>query len=150
MASCIVAVVAGTVLLSDTIVEIWPPAKRLYAMVNLPLSGPTTGLEIRNIEARYEASPNGPRLVIEGEVVNVSTEVKPVPLVRVALRDDDQEVVADWLFAATDMNMIPSEIVTFRTSHESPPENATGAALGFSSDPPPKNGPALERSAAAE
>ncbi len=150
LASCIVAVIAGTVLLADTVVEIWPPAKRLYAMFNLPLSSPATGLEIRNIQARYEASPAGPRLVIVGDIVNISNEVKAVPLLHVALRDEAQQVLADWLFVATDINMIPNEVVTFRTSHETPPENAIGAALGFSSQPPPQNGPDLERSAARE
>lgn len=150
LASCVVAVIAGTVLLADTIVDLWPPAKRLYAMVGLPLSGPATGLEIRNIQARYEASPTGPRLVIEGDIVNISSDVKAVPLVRVALRDETEEVLTDWLFVATDINMIPNEIVTFRTSHEAPPQNAFGAALGFSSEPPPENGPELERSAARE
>jgi hypothetical protein len=150
LASCVVAVIAGAVLLADTIVEIWPPAKRLYAMVNLPLSSPATGLEIRNIQARYEASPAGPRLVIEGDIVNISNEVKAVPPLQVALRNEAQEVLTDWLFVATDINMIPNEIVTFRTSHDAPPENAIGAALGFSSEPPPENGPELERSAARE
>ena len=148
LASSVVAVIATTALLADYIVDIWPPAKRLYAMVNLPLSGPAAGLEIRDIKAHYEASPAGPRLVIEGDIVNISSEVKAVPLIRVALRGEDQEVITDWIFEATDINMIPNEIVTFRTSRETPPVNATGAALGFSSEPPPQNGVELERSAA--
>jgi len=150
LASSVVAVIAATALLSDYIVDLWPPAKRLYAMVNLPISGPATGLEIRDIEARYEASPAGPRLVIEGDIVNISNEVKTVPLVRVALRGEDQEVLTDWVFVATDINMIPNEIVTFRTSREAPPENATGAALGFSSAPPPQASVQLERSVARD
>lgn len=149
-ASAFVAVVAGAVLLADYIVDIWPPAKRLYAMVDLPLASPADGLEIRDIRARYEASPGGPRLIIEGDIVNLSTDVKAVPLLRVALHDEKKEVLTDWVFAATDVNMIPNEIVTFRTSRETPPENATGAALGFSTEPAPENGTALEQSAARE
>ncbi len=149
-ASATVAVIAGTILLADYIVELWPPAKRLYAMVNLPLSSPSAGLELRDIRARYEASPEGPRLVIEGDIVNVSSDVKAVPMLRVALHDDDQEILTDWVFAPTDLNMMPNEIVTFRTRREAPPANATGAALGFSSEPVPKIGASLERSAARE
>lgn len=150
LASAFVAVVAGTVLLADYIVDLWPPAKRLYAMVNLPISSPADGLEIRDIRARYEASPRGPRLIIEGDIVNVSSDVKAVPLLRVALHDEEQEILTDWVFAPTDVNMIPNEIVTFRTSRETPPVNATGAALGFSSEPVPETGATLERSAARE
>lgn len=150
LASAIVAVVAGTVLLSEYVVELWPPAKRLYAMVNLPISSPAEGLEVRNIQVRYEESDDGPRLIIEGDIVNVSNEIKVVPPMRVALRGADQEILTDWAFVATDINMMPNEIVTFRTNREAPPENAIGAALGFSSEPPPGNGVTLERSAARD
>ena len=137
LASVIAVILASSVLLADTISELWPPAKRLYAMVNLPLAGPAAGLDIQNIKAHFEDGADGPMLIIEGDIVNMSGAVKSVPMVRVSLNDESRNELTQWVFAATDFNLIPSEIVAFRTSHQAPPEAAVFAALGFSSDPPP-------------
>ena len=137
LASVIAVFLASSVLLADTISEFWPPAKRLYAMVNLPLAGPAAGLDIQNIKAHFEDGAEGPMLIIEGDIANMSGAVKSVPLVRVSLNDESRNELTQWTFAATDFNLIPSEIVAFRTSHQAPPEAAVFAALGFSSDPPP-------------
>ncbi len=137
LASVIAVILASSVLLADTISELWPPAKRLYAMVNLPLAGPAAGLDIQNIKAHFEDGADGPMLIIEGDIVNMSGAVKSVPMVRVSLNDESRNELTQWVFAATDFNLIPSEIVAFRTSHQAPPEATVFAALGFSSDPPP-------------
>lgn len=142
LASMIAVILASSVLLADTISEIWPPAKRLYAMVNLPLAGPAAGLDIQNIKAHFEDGADGPLLVIEGDIVNMSGAVKSVPMVRVSLNDESRNELTQWVFAATDFNLIPSEIVAFRTSHQAPPEATIFGALGFSSDPPPAEEPA--------
>jgi hypothetical protein len=48
------------------------------------------------------------------------------------LRDAEQRDLDDWVFQATDLNMLPSETVSFSTTRDSPPQAAAGAALGFS------------------
>lgn len=148
MVSVVVALLAGLALLSDTVIEAWPPAKRLYAMVGLPFTTLGEGLELRNIEARFEPGPNGSRLIILGDVVNITRHAQSVPMVRVVLRDEAATEMEGWLFQATDLNMMPSEIVSFRTAHESPPDGAKDAVLGFS-ETPVEAAPSQE-SAAAE
>ena len=137
LASTVVVILASAILLADTISEVWPPAKRLYAMINLPIAGPAAGLDIQNIRAHFEDTAAGPQLVIEGDIVNLSTSVKAVPKVRVSLNDSARTEVTQWVFSATDFNLIPSEIVTFRTSVSAPPDAAVFAALGFSGDGEP-------------
>jgi len=148
VASVVVAMSAAAALLADLVIEVWPPSKRLYAMAGLPFAAPGEGLEMRNITARIEPAGDGTRLVIEGNIVNVSREVRPVPLVRVVLRDDRRDL-ASWRFLATDVNMIPNENVSFTTFYDRVPASATGAALGFSSAPV-TNVPVPERAAARE
>ncbi|MDP6953869.1 MAG: zinc-ribbon domain-containing protein [Alphaproteobacteria bacterium] len=135
MVSVLVAIVAGLALLSDTVIEAWPPAKRLYAMVGLPFTTLGEGLEIRNIEARFEPGPNGSRLIIMGDIANVTRHARTVPMVRVVLRDESGAELEGWMFQATDLNMMPSETVSFRTAHESPPDGAMDALLGFTEAP---------------
>ena len=148
MVSVLVALVAGLALLSDTVIEAWPPAKRLYAMVGLPFETLGEGLEIRNIEARFEQGPNGSRLIILGDIVNLTRHARTVPMVRVVLRDNAEVELEGWMFQATDLNMMPSETVSFRTAHESPPDGATDAVLGFTEAP--VEAAASQESAAAE
>ena len=137
LVSVVAVILASSILLAETISELWPPAKRLYAMVNLPLTGPAAGLDIQDIAAHFEDGENGPILVIEGNIVNMSGSVKSVPMVRVSLNDESRAPLTEWVFTATDFNLIPSEIVTFRTSRQAPPEAAVFASLGFSSTSPP-------------
>ena len=87
LVSIVVAALAAMTLLSETVVGAWPPAKRVYAMVGLPFGSPGDGLEIRNLEAHFEPGPGGPRLIVMGEIINVSRGAKSVPMVRVVLRD---------------------------------------------------------------
>jgi hypothetical protein len=148
MVSVLVALVAGLALLSDTVISAWPPAKRLYAMVGLPFATLGEGLEIRNIEARFEPGPNGSRLIILGDIVNLTHQARTVPMVRVVLRDEAATEMEGWLFQATDLNMMPSETVSFRTAHESPPAGAMDAVLGFAEAP--VAAAASQESAAAE
>jgi predicted Zn finger-like uncharacterized protein len=138
LASVVVVILASAILLADTISEVWPPAKRLYAMINLPIAGPAAGLDIQNIRAHFEDTAAGPQLVIEGDIINLSTSVKAVPKVRVSLNDSARTELTQWVFSATDFNLIPSEIVTFRTSVSAPPDAAVFAALGFSGDAEPR------------
>ena len=135
LVSMLVALIAGLALLSDSVIATWPPAKQLYAMVGLPITELGEGLEIRNIEARFEPAPNGSRLIILGDVVNISSHPRTVPMVRVVLRDDQDTDLGGWLFQATDLKMMPSETVSFRTIHESPPDAARDAVLGFTETP---------------
>jgi hypothetical protein len=56
-------------------------------------------------------------------------------MVRVVLRDESGAELEGWMFQATDLNMMPSETVSFRTAHESPPDGAMDALLGFTEAP---------------
>ena len=131
LVSIVVAALAAMTLLSETVVGAWPPAKRVYAMVGLPFSSPGDGLEIRNLEAHFEPGPDGQRLIVMGDIVNVSRGAMTVPMIRVVLRDAERNEIEGWLFRATDFNMMPSEAVSFRTAHDAPPATAVDAALGF-------------------
>jgi hypothetical protein len=89
------------------------------------------GLEIRNVRRSSVEDGGAVTLVLEGEIVNMSGRVTPVPSIRVVLRDDANADLAEWTFQATDVNMIPQEIIAFTTSLANPPADAAGAFLSF-------------------
>ncbi|MDP6353407.1 MAG: DUF3426 domain-containing protein, partial [Alphaproteobacteria bacterium] len=131
LAAVIVVVAAATALLRDPIVAAWPNARLLYTTVGLPLVPPEPELEIRSLAPVRTTEAGESVLVIEGEILNMSSTAKPVPPIRVVLRDEDQQDLAAWTFEAYDVNMVPREIVAFKTSYPDPPDAAVGAFLSF-------------------
>lgn len=131
LAAVVVLVVGGAALLRDSIVDAWPPARLLYTTVGLPVGATSLGLEIRNVRHSSVEEGGDATLLLEGEIVNISGQVKRVPMIRVVLRDDANADLADWTFQATDVNMIPQEIIAFTTSLPNPPADAFGAFLSF-------------------
>lgn len=131
LAAVVVLVLGGTALLRDSIVDAWPPARLLYTTVGLPVGTASLGLEIRNVQRSSVEDGGATKLVLEGEIVNISGQVTPVPPIRVVLRDDANADLAEWTFQATDVNMIPQEIIAFTTSLVDPPADAAGAFLSF-------------------
>ena len=131
LAAAVVLVVGGAALLRDSIVDAWPPERLLYTTVGLPVGAASLGLEIRNVRRSSVEDGGAVTLVLEGEIVNMSGRVTPVPSIRVVLRDDANADLAEWTFQATDVNMIPQEIIAFTTSLANPPADAAGAFLSF-------------------
>ena len=131
LAAVVVLVVGGAALLRDSIVDAWPPARLLYTTIGLPVGAASLGLEIRNVRRSSVEEGGATKLVLEGEIVNMSGQVKRVPMVRVVLRDDANAALAEWIFQATDVNMIPQEIIAFTTTLADPPADAAGAFLSF-------------------
>jgi predicted Zn finger-like uncharacterized protein len=121
----------GSVWARDQVVGWWPPAARLYALVGLPVVQPGTGLELRKVTPTREVENGLPTLVIEGEVANVSNVARPVPKLKVILRDSNDHELQAWTFAVTDERLLPGASVPFRTSVTQPSEAATGVVVTF-------------------
>jgi len=119
----------------DLIVAAWPPAQRLYVTLGIPVDDAADGLVIRELSPTRVMADGEEALVLTGEIVNLSGQVKPVPPLRVELRDAAGADLAQWTFAPYDVNMIPNEIVSFETRYAKPPPAATDIALIFVRQP---------------
>lgn len=133
LAFVIFGFLAATIMARDTIVEMWPDSKRLYVTIGLPITDPFEGLELRNIVLAWEAGADGENnLVVSAELMNLSGAVKKPPPVRVTFRDDDQQTLLTTSVVASPVNLIPNEIVAFKTVVNNVPAAATGAYLSLS------------------
>jgi predicted Zn finger-like uncharacterized protein len=122
--------VAG-VFARDEVVQLWPPAAKLYSMVGLPALPPGSGLEFRKPNSRRDKENGVPVLIIEGEIANTTNLARDVPKLKVELRDRDGNELQNWIFAASESRVLPGASVPFHTTILQPSDAATGVVVTF-------------------
>lgn len=127
----LIGVAWGLIAARTEIMNYWPPAAKLYAMVGY---GPTVagpGLELRKVTPSRGIENGVPILAIDGEVVNISTVVREVPKLKVALRDGSDHELQAWTVAVTEQRLLPGASVPFHTTIAQPSDAATGVVVSF-------------------
>lgn len=127
----IIAAVWGLIAARAQIMAFWPPATEFYAMIGYGPTVPGFGLELRNVTPSRGDDNGVPTLAIDGEVVNISTETRAVPKLRVALRDAGDQQLQSWTISVTDQRLLPGASVPFHTTIKQPPTAATGVVVSF-------------------
>ena len=127
------ATAAGLLLARDQVVAYLPGAAAYYAMLGAPVAATTQGggLGFDKVTKRYDTEDGLVKLVIEGEVVNLSRVARDVPKLRVVLQDSGKHELQSWSFAVTDEPLLPGGSVPFRTSLTQPNAEATGFVVTF-------------------
>ncbi|MEW5704212.1 MAG: MJ0042-type zinc finger domain-containing protein [Pseudomonadota bacterium] len=131
LALFVLGTVAIGLLARQQVIAAWPPIERLYMLVGLAPEAVGAGLEIRNVTSEHVFEGNSRRLVIKGEVMNVSKDVLSVPVLSGALHGSGEEAVYEWEFTATEARLLPGEAMLFETRVESPPASAETVAIRF-------------------
>jgi predicted Zn finger-like uncharacterized protein len=134
LAAVVAGGIGGGAYFHKPIVAAWPPAARLYAAVGLEVEPLGAGLELRNVRMSQGGDQGVRVLVVGGDVVNITDEVRDVPLLRGALVAGDQGELRHWTFAVERARLLPGEVVTFKTEIESPGVEATGIAITFTDE----------------
>lgn len=126
----LVGIAAGLWFGRDTVVATVPETARLYRMAGIPLTV-GQGLEFRQVTRDRRLLDGEHVLVIEGQVVNHTDDVRRLPLLRAALLDGQGEVLADWTFEAASSTVGPGGAVNFVTEARDPPRQAKSLNLSF-------------------
>lgn len=126
-------VVGGGWAFRDDVVQAWPSARRIYDLAGIAVEPPGTGLELRKVIWKREQEGGVPVLLVEGDVANVSKEVRSVPKIRGALVSGGKEV-QHWEFAPAKVKLLPGETVHFRTALHNPAASAQRLTMNFSAD----------------
>lgn len=127
----IIAAVWGLIVERDYITKLWPPAAKLYTMIGYGPAVAGTGLELRKVTPSRGMENGTPILAVDGEVVNISTVVRDVPKLRVALRDGNDHELQVWTTSVTDQRLLPGASIPFHTTITQPAEAATGVVVSF-------------------
>lgn len=121
----------GLIAARASVVTLWPPAAKLYSMIGFGQTQAGTGLELRKVTPSRGTENGVPTLAIDGEVINVSTVVRDVPKLKVALRDGNDHELQAWTVSVTEQRLLPGASVPFHTTITQPSEAATGVVVSF-------------------
>jgi predicted Zn finger-like uncharacterized protein len=115
----------------ERIVDAWPPAAKLYAMIGVRVEPLGAGLEIRGIVTERRMSGGEQELAVRGEISNASSEERTVPRLRAVLKDASERALSSWTFSASGNRLLPGETTTFSTVVRDPDRRAAGLSITF-------------------
>jgi predicted Zn finger-like uncharacterized protein len=120
------AVFAGAYFGRDRIVAVWPQAQRAYSMVGLA-DTPGDGLDIANVTS----TRNVDGLIVEGDITDKAGDPRPIPKLRVVLRDANQHDVAVKIVDPPKPRLLPGETAHFLVAFLPASDAAVGVVVTF-------------------
>lgn len=130
VAAVATVVLGGGFVARDAIIDLWPPASMLYEKVGLAPE-PGFGLALRT-EAEVQKRDGGADiLVIRGEIVNVSSRPRLVPMLQGSLLDADQNDIHSWTFSTALGELAAGETRPFDARVPNPPEGVRNFRITF-------------------
>ena len=131
IAAVILFAIAGLVAERQQVMNVAPFTTRFYTLAGLGPAVPGQGLELREVTPSRGADNGVPTLTINGQVANVSSSPRPVPKLRIVLRDANNKELQSWVVSVTDESLASGASVPFHTTISQPPEGATGVIVSF-------------------
>jgi predicted Zn finger-like uncharacterized protein len=111
------------------VVRFFPQTASLFAAVGLPVN--LRNLKFENMRISKEAQEGLSTLVVEGNIVNISTRATEVPRLRFAARDAAEQEVYTWTALPSRSILGPGEKLDFRSRFVSPPASAVDVMVRF-------------------
>jgi hypothetical protein len=121
------AAIAGAYFGRERIVAMWPQMARFYNMVGLTSGAPGDGLDFANVTM----TRNVDGVIVEGEITDKLGVPRPVPNLRVVLRDASQHDVAVKIVDAPKPRLLPGETVHFLVAFLPASDAAVGVEVTF-------------------
>jgi hypothetical protein len=132
-------VVGGVVAVAATqqerIVAAWPEAQRLYDAIGYGFEPVNEALKIQNVAWERQRDGEAQKLVVKGEVTNVSKRARGVPKIRGILIGAGSRVLHRWDITVTEPKLLPGETARFRTELRNPPDGAERITFLFADEP---------------
>jgi len=137
------AIVAGLWFGREPLVAFWPPADRLYQIIDglaVPekqlAQEPSTpknkvGLSIQDVTHKYLNTNGANLLQVSGRVVNITDETRPVPRLRVSLQDKNTRELVNWVVVPTAPSLAPGATLAFETEIDNAPKATRNLGVTF-------------------
>ncbi len=130
LAGFVVALVLGGYFGRQLVVDTWPPASRIYALLGVPvLPVNRLGFELTNLSQVTENEAGVAVLKITGDIVNITDQARPAPRVRIGIRDESAKEIHHWTAAPLAAKVAPGGVTSFVTRLENPPAEARDMLL---------------------
>lgn len=121
LALFVALVVGGGLGARSAIVDLWPPAGRLYEVLGFAVQPESLGLDLIDVQSTSVIEDDIVLLTVEGRVVNTSSYIRAVPLVRITLSDANGTEVGVWAVPPAKSELLPGETARFSTRLKDPP-----------------------------
>lgn len=145
--SVVALISVGTVSFRDSIVEAWPPSKKLYDTLGLEIGQPSeqdveieqpvndiSQLSFQNINLNKDTDQVSTFIMVRGEIVNGGGQRISVPQIRGTGLDQQQQLVHEWFFDPPRPDIGPGQIMTFESRVDNPPDTMFGVVVYFVED----------------
>ncbi len=120
LASVVAGIGVGGFFARDQIVHRWPPAALLFDMVGAPVEPPGAGLQLQNGRTELKVEGGTTRLILQGQIVNLSTVERMVPRLRAVALGADGKPLQSWLMDPSTERLQPGDVATFLHTQPDP------------------------------
>ncbi len=141
--------ISSFLIFQTTIMEIWPPSKKLYRTLGMEdhSVGPDNDVAGQEIpwEEQFKISDTKlsktrnnqiVTLKVEGKIINLTDKTLTLPLLKISLRNDQGQIVREWTFKPSAATISEDGEVAFSTSLPGPPDDATSIRVTFAANRP--------------
>ena len=129
LAAILLLIVWGAVRYRDAIATVWPQSSSLYAALGMPVNA--RGLSFTGVSYRRDTEAGQLVLIVEGNLVNVSSREIPVPRIEIVLTDNDRHRLDRWVFSTGVPHLKPGQKIAFSTRRTNPPQDARQLEMSF-------------------
>jgi predicted Zn finger-like uncharacterized protein len=142
-------VAAGGFFLRNQVVDMWPPAMKLYKILHLDVK-PTNklGLVIDAVQSKTVIDNGVTTLTVSGKIKNITDQEQPVPRVSIQLLNKKGHHVYSWTRTLETTTVPAWAEIDFSTSMKQPPKEAVKVQVNFAAVKKPdpiENKPAEEK-----
>jgi predicted Zn finger-like uncharacterized protein len=127
----VAAIVLGGYRYRNDIVQIWPPASRLYQVLGLRIDTGWLSVPPESIRFRRESEGGIPILVVSGEILNPTDKPQRVAPMRIILLDKENVPLRTERVKIDDRTLDPGKRMPFKTSIPNPPPEAASVRITF-------------------
>jgi predicted Zn finger-like uncharacterized protein len=133
LAVFMVLVLAGGWYFAPTIISHWPASARLYSAFGMTNRAPDYGLELRGTNSARGVEDGVATVIVTGEIANILDIARPVPKLRLSLRNAKGEILKSVDFPPPQAELKPGESVPYQASIPAPedPHDAASAQVVF-------------------
>lgn len=113
----------------EQIVRTVPDAASVYERMGVPVN--LRGVDFRDVKGANEMVDGVIVLVVEGQLVNITSRSIDLPRLRLAVRDASGKEIYTWTATAPKPQLGPGEAVAFRSRLASPPPDGANVEVRF-------------------
>lgn len=118
----------------EVVVAQVPAVAPVYRALGLMAAQPGAGLKIQNTKSQMQTDEGVPVLFLEGQIVNISHQVRPLGKLRATALGAGRKPLDSWLITPSATRLAPGEIAVFTSSLRNPDPAIKEVSINFTAE----------------